>query len=46
MCTGIKFELAYLFEEPFTALISSSARHSTIVLIFLKDASRAPIVRR
>lgn len=32
------------FELPLAALMSSSARHSEIVLIFLNAASRAPIV--
>ena len=36
----------HLFEEPLAALISSSAKHSAMVLMFLKAASRAPVVRR
>lgn len=35
--------MAYEFDEPFAALINSSAKHSAIVLIFLKAASRAPV---
>lgn len=38
--------LSYLFDDPFAALISSSAKHSAIVLMFLKADSRAPVVRR
>jgi len=36
----------YLLEEPLAALMSSSARHSAIVLMFLKALSLAPVVRR
>lgn len=38
------WECVYLLEEPLAALINSSARHSAIVLMFLKAASRAPVV--
>merc|ERR1719391_1626183 len=37
------FLMAYEFDDPFAALMSSSARHSAIVLMFLKAASRAPV---
>ena len=40
------FLIAYEFELPLAALISSSARHSAMLLIFRKLASRAPIVSR
>ena len=33
-------------EDPLAALMSSSARHSAMVLMFLKAASRAPVVSR
>lgn len=36
----------YLLEEPLAALMSSSARHSAMVLMFLKALSRAPVVKR
>ena len=45
-CLHIEFLEVYLLDDPFAALISSSAKHSAIVLIFLKAASRAPVVRR
>lgn len=35
---------AHLFEEPLAALMSSSARHSAMVLMLRKAASRAPVV--
>lgn len=38
--------VVYLLDEPLAALISSSAKHSAIVLMFLNAASRAPVVRR
>merc|ERR1719397_2044550 len=34
-----------LLEEPLAALISSSLRHSAMLLMFLKAASRAPVHR-
>lgn len=37
---------SYLLDDPFAALISSSARHSAMVLIFLNALSRAPVVKR
>lgn len=37
------FLIAYELEEPLAALMSSSARHSAMVLMFLKAASRAPV---
>merc|ERR1711913_154547 len=37
------FLIALLLLEPLAALISSSARHSAMVLMFLKAASRAPV---
>ncbi len=40
------FLIAYEFELPLAALISSSAKHSATLFTFLKAASRAPIVRR
>lgn len=40
------FLMAYELEEPFAALISSSARHSAMLLTFLKLASLAPMVNR
>ena len=43
---GMAKEEKNLFEEPLAALISSSAKHSAMVLMFLKAASRAPVVRR
>ena len=36
----------YLLEDPFAALMSSSARHSAMVLMLRKAASRAPVVIR
>jgi hypothetical protein len=33
--------MAYELDEPLAALMSSSARHSAMVLMFLKAASRA-----
>lgn len=38
------FLMAYEFDEPFAALINSSARHSAIDLTFRKEASLAPMV--
>ena len=37
------FLIAYEFEEPFAALISSSAKHSAIVLMLRNAASLAPV---
>lgn len=37
------FLIAYEFEEPLAALISSSARHSAIVFMLRNAASRAPV---
>merc|ERR1712045_596201 len=37
--------MAQLLEEPLAALISSSARHSAMVLMLRKAASRAPVHR-
>ena len=42
--TESSFQKTDLLEDPLLALMSSSARHSAIVLIFLNDASRAPVV--
>lgn len=42
----MEFEKYYLLDDPLAALISSSAKHSAIVLIFLNAASRAPVVKR
>jgi hypothetical protein len=39
-------QFIYLLDEPLAALINSSARHSAMVLMFLKALSRAPVVRR
>ena len=39
-------QAAHLLEEPLAALMSSSARHSAMVLMFLKEASRAPVLIR
>ena len=39
-------EKHYLLDDPLAALISSSAKHSAIVFIFLNAASRAPVVKR
>ena len=36
----------YLFDEPLAALMSSSAKHSAMVLIFRKEDSRAPVEMR
>ena len=36
----------HLLEEPLAALMSSSARHSAMVLMLRNEASRAPVVRR
>jgi hypothetical protein len=36
----------YLLEEPLAAFTSSSARHSAMVLMLRKAASRAPVVMR
>ena len=36
----------HLLDEPLAALMSSSARHSAMVLMLRNDASRAPVVRR
>lgn len=41
-----KRQKPHLLEDPLAALISSSARHSAIVLMFLKDASLAPVLIR
>ncbi len=38
------FLMAYELEEPLAALMISSARHSAMVLMLRKAASRAPIV--
>lgn len=40
------FLMAYELEDPFAALISSSARHSAMVLMLRKADSRAPVVSR
>ena len=40
------FLMAYELEEPLAALISSSARHSAMVLMLRKADSRAPVVSR
>ena len=40
------FLMAKELELPLAALMSSSARHSAIVLMLRKEASRAPMVRR
>merc|ERR1711867_18403 len=37
------FLMAYEFDEPLAAFISSSAKHSAIVLMFLKADSLAPV---
>lgn len=37
------FLIAYEFEEPLAALMSSSARLSAMDLMFLNEASRAPV---
>lgn len=37
------FLIAYEFDEPLAALISSSAKHSPIVLMLRNAASRAPV---
>jgi len=34
----------YLLDDPLAALISSSAKHSAMVLMFLNEASRAPVL--
>merc|ERR1711998_688799 len=39
------FLMAWLLEEPLAALMNSSARHSAMVLMLRKAASRAPVVR-
>lgn len=36
----------YLLDDPLAALMSSSARHSAMLLMFLKALSLAPVVRR
>lgn len=41
-----KSEGGHLLDEPLAALMSSSARHSAMVLMFLKEASRAPVLIR
>src|ERR1700753_3960829 len=40
------FLIAYELLLPLAALMSSSAKHSAMLLTLRKDASRAPIVRR
>jgi len=40
------FLIAYELDEPLAAFMISSARHSAIVLMLRKDASRAPVVSR
>merc|ERR1711903_49127 len=37
--------MAYELDEPLAALMNSSARHSAMVLMLRKAASRAPVVR-
>ena len=43
-CQARKAPPADLLDDPLLALMSSSARHSAIVLMFLNAASRAPVV--
>ncbi len=43
-CSGSP--LPHLLDEPLAALISSSARHSAMVLMLRNAASRAPVVSR
>ena len=38
--------MAYELDDPFAALVSSSARHSAMDLMLRNDASLAPVVRR
>ena len=40
------FLMAYELDDPLAALISSSARHSAMVLMLRKADSRAPVVSR
>ena len=40
------FLMAYELDDPFAAFMISSARHSAMVLMLRKEASRAPVVRR
>ena len=41
-----RVSVEYLLDEPLAALINSSARHSAMVLMFLKALSLAPVVSR